>query len=193
MSFFCKFLDQTNISNTYVSGMREALKLYGNNYLNMVYLSGYVTGKVPFMLLITRASISRHVSPVLEILYGICTFTQAQVTNINQLYSVRFLVGLFEAPSFAGVHFVLGKFYSLKSYKGNSPELYIRAAVFFICSPLGSIFSDYLQSAAYNNLNGTGGKAGWQWLFIIDGIITIPTAFLGLVFWPNLPEHSKPI
>ena len=45
---------------------------------------------------------------------------------------------------------------------------------------LGSMFSGYLQAAAYKNLNGAMGLSGWRWLFIIDGVITLPIAFVGM-------------
>ena len=34
------------------------------------------------------------------------------------------------------------------------------------------MFGGYLQAAAYKNLNGVAGMAGWRWLFIIDGNTT---------------------
>lgn len=56
---------------------------------------------------------------------------------------------------------------------------------------LGSMFSGYLQAAAYRNLNGVYGRAGWRWLFIVQGIITLPISFLGFAFWPGLPISPK--
>ena len=56
---------------------------------------------------------------------------------------------------------------------------------------LGSMFSGYLQAAAYKNLNGVGGLAGWRWLFIVDGIITIPLALIGFALFPGLPNSPK--
>lgn len=56
---------------------------------------------------------------------------------------------------------------------------------------LGSMFSGYLQAAAYRNLNGVYGRAGWRWLFIVQGIITLPLAFLGFVVWPGLPTSRR--
>ena len=53
---------------------------------------------------------ARWLLPTLEILWGICTFAQSRVSNVHQLYALRFLVGMFEAPVFAGTHFILGKF-----------------------------------------------------------------------------------
>lgn len=43
----------------------------------------------------------------------------------------------------------------------------------------------------YTNLSGKGGLSGWQWLFIVDGIITIPLALAGFVFFPNMPGGGK--
>lgn len=30
-----------------------------------------------------------------------------------------------------------------------------------------------------------------RWLFIIDGIITLPLALMGYIFFPNLPQDGK--
>lgn len=89
-----------------------------------------------------------------------------------------------ETPVFAGTHFILGSWYS-------GPELFKRAGTWFICNSLGSMFSGYLQAAAYKNLSGVSGMAGWRWLFIIDGIITIPIAIVGFVVFPGVPDSPK--
>jgi hypothetical protein len=52
--------------------------------------------------------------------------------------------------------------------------------------------SGYLQAAAYTNLSGVAGMPGWQWLFIIDGIFTIPVAFLGFIIFPGVPDSPRP-
>lgn len=96
---------------------------------------------------------------------------------------MRFLVGMLEAPVFAGTHFILGSWYS-------GPELFRRAGTWFICNPLGSMVSGYLQAAAYTNLSGVGGLSGWRWLFVIDGIFTIPVAFVGFLVFPGVPDSE---
>ncbi|QKX60309.1 uncharacterized protein TRUGW13939_07452 [Talaromyces rugulosus] len=180
-------LDQTNISNAYVSGLKEDFNLNGNqlNYLNVCYFTAYVVFQVPGMLLMSRPKCARWLLPTLEVLWGICTFAQSRATNINQLYAMRFLVGMFEAPVFAGTHFILGSWYS-------GPELFKRAGTWFICNPLGSMISGYLQAAAYTNLSGVAGMPGWRWLFIIDGIFTIPVALLGFIIFPGIPDSPRP-
>lgn len=70
-------------------------------------------------------------------------------------------------------------------------ELGKRAMIFWLAGSLGQLFSGYLQAAAYTNLSGVHGRAGWRWLFIIDGVITVPIALLGYFFFPNLPQDGK--
>lgn len=41
-------------------------------------------------------------------------------------------------------------------------ELFKRAGVWFMGNSLGSMFSGYLQAAAYKNLSGVHGLAGWR-------------------------------
>lgn len=40
-------------------------------------------------------------------------------------------------------------------------------------------------------MNGKHGLAGWRWLFIIDGVISIPIALWGLFAIPDLPHTTK--
>lgn len=63
--------------------------------------------------------------------------------------------------------------------------------IFWLAGHIGNLFSGFLQAAAYTNLNGVDGRAGWRWLFIIDGIITLPLALAGYLFFPNLPQNGK--
>ncbi|KAF3030765.1 hypothetical protein E8E15_010977 [Penicillium rubens] len=187
LCFFVKYLDQTNISNAYVSGLKEGFALYGNelNYFNVCYFTSYVLFQIPGLLLMSRPKLARWLLPTLEVLWGICTFAQSRVTNVHQIYALRFLVGMLEAPVFAGTHFILGSWYT-------GPELFKRAGTWFICNPLGTMVSGYLQAAAYTNLSGVGGMPGWRWLFIIDGIFTIPVALIGFFIFPGIPGSPKP-
>jgi ACS family pantothenate transporter-like MFS transporter len=49
------------------------------------------------------------------------------------------------------------------------------------------MFSGYLQAAVYEGLDGHGLR-GWRWLFIMDGVITLPMALWGMqiIFTPPL-------
>lgn len=84
---------------------------------------------------------------------------------------------------YPGIHYLLGSWYTPK-------EIGKRAMIFWLAGSIGTLFSGFLQAAAYKNLNGVHGFAGWRWLFIIDGIITLPLALLGYIFFPNLPQSG---
>jgi len=63
--------------------------------------------------------------------------------------------------------------------------------VFWLAGAIGQLFSGFLQAAAYTHLGGVDGRAGWRWLFIIDGIITLPLAIAGFLFFPNIPGRGE--
>jgi len=63
--------------------------------------------------------------------------------------------------------------------------------IFWLAGAIGQLFSGFLQAAAYTNLDGVSGRAGWKWLFVVDGIITLPLAAAGYLFFPNLPQGGK--
>ncbi|WVQ79401.1 hypothetical protein IAT38_001498 [Cryptococcus sp. DSM 104549] len=186
LSFFAKFLDQSNITNAYVSGLKEDLQANGNalNYFNVSYYTAYVVGQIPFMYLQTKPSLAPYLLPTLEVIWAILTFCQSRMTKLWHVYLMRALIGFFEAPSFGGTHLILGSWY-------RKEELFKRAGVWFMGNSLGSMFSGYLQAAAYKNLSGVHGLAGWRWLFIIDGVITLPIAFIGFALFPGLPNSPK--
>ncbi|KAJ7581161.1 MFS general substrate transporter [Mycena floridula] len=186
LSYFSKYLDQTNITNAYVSGMQEDLGLHGNqlNYITTAWTCGYVIGQIPSNLLITRIRPSIWI-PAMEVIWSALTMLLATSNSFTSLVVIRFFVGLAEATFYPAIQYVIGSW-----YKGN--ELAKRACIFHTASAIGPMFSGFLQTAAYNGLNGVHGLAGWKWLFLIDGFITIPIAVLGFFIMPDLPTTTKP-
>ncbi|KAB8261446.1 allantoate permease [Aspergillus pseudonomiae] len=185
IGYFLKNLDLNNINNAFLSGMKEDLNMYGNQLVTStsIYTVGYVIGQIPSNLLLTRIS-PRWVIPALEVGWGIATICTSSVQSYRSLYAIRFLVGLFESGFYPGIHYLLGSWYTPR-------EIGKRAMVFWLAGSIGTLFSGFLQAAAYTNLNGVHGHAGWRWLFIIDGIITLPLALAGFLFFPNLPQDGK--
>lgn len=185
LGYFSKTLDQANINNAFVSGMQEALVMDGSQltYAMNCFIAGYVIGEIPAVILVTRVRPSILI-PTTELLWTICTFCSAAVTSTSQLYAIRFMVGLFESAYFPVMIYMIGSWYT-KEERGK------RVTLFFSSSILGQLFSGYLQAGAYKGLNGRLGHEGWQWLFIICGVISLPVAFLGYFFFPDFPETTR--
>ena len=59
-------------------------------------------------------------------------------------------------------------------------EFGIRAAIFFSAAAVAGSFGGLL-AAAIANMDGVGGKSGWSWIFILEGLATIIVSFFS--FW----------
>ncbi|OWZ68204.1 hypothetical protein AYX14_05536 [Cryptococcus neoformans] len=185
LGYFLKNLDQTNINSAFLSGMKEDLGMSANQLVTAtsIWTVGYVIGQIPSNLLLTRIE-PRWVIPALELGWGIATLGSYGVKSYKALYALRFLVGLFDSGFYPGMHYMLGGWYT-------PSEIGKRASIFWVAGSLGQMFSGILQAAAYNNLSGIHGLAGWRWLFIIDAVITLPLAVFGFIFFPSLPLQGK--
>ncbi|TVY53628.1 Pantothenate transporter liz1 [Lachnellula cervina] len=185
LGYFCKNLDQANIRNAYVSGMKEALHMGGSQltYMENVFTAGYVVSQLPAVILATKIRPSLLI-PTLEVLWSVFTFCSAAVKSVPQLYALRFLIGLCEGAFFPVIIYVIGSWYTKQ-------ERAKRTALFYCTATLAGMFSGYLQAAAYRNLDGKLGHSGWQWLFIICGIISLPVGILGYFFNPDFPENTR--
>ncbi|KAF4119889.1 MFS transporter, ACS family, pantothenate transporter [Geosmithia morbida] len=184
-TYFSKNLNTNNVSNAYVSGMKEELNVVGNQYqtFTTMWTIGYVISQVPSQIICTKVRLSLW-CPSWELFWVIITFVTAAVRTPHQLYALRFLVGLAEGTFYPAVHTVLGGWYTKE-------ELAKRACIFFASAFVGSMFSGYLQAALYTGMNGVCGLSGWRWLFIFDGVITFPMAIWGYYALPDLPSNTR--
>ncbi|CCH46765.1 putative transporter SEO1 [Wickerhamomyces ciferrii] len=58
-------------------------------------------------------------------------------------------------------------------------------------SALSSMFAGYIQAGVYTTMNGRYGLPGWKWVFLVDGFISIPVAFIGFYCLPDFPQNSR--
>lgn len=124
------------------------------NLITATFWASYCGFMIPACYFMTRYP-ANIVLPTLEFGWGLATLGMAFAKNVEAIYAMRFFVGMFECCSFTGTIYVIGSW-----YKTN--EVARRVALFFIASPLGTMFAGYLQAAAYTNLNGVSGMSGWR-------------------------------
>lgn len=60
-------------------------------------------------------------------------------------------------------------------------------AVFYVAASLAGAFSGLL-AFGIQKLDGRAGLAGWQWIFLIEGLIPV---FLSLFIWKILPDSPE--
>ncbi|KAH8660505.1 pantothenate transporter [Xylariales sp. PMI_506] len=186
LGYFVKYLDQTNYSNAFVSGMQVDLQLYGNerNLLNTFFGIGIIVGTVPSQMIQLRYVRPSIWIPTCELAWGILTMAMAGAKNIETLYALRFFVGLLESCSFPGYAALLGSWY-------GPDKLAVRQQILEQTQSVASMFSGYLQAGLYSGLNGSGGLSGWRWLYIFDGIISVPIALYGYYAIPDSPANTR--
>ncbi|OIW34138.1 MFS general substrate transporter [Coniochaeta ligniaria NRRL 30616] len=184
LGYFIKYLDQININNAFVSGMKEDLGLFGNelNYMQTCWTVGYVLGEIPSNILLTRVRPSIWI-PSCEVTWAVLTILLAKCTTTTQIYVLRFFIGLAESTFYPGMQYIIGSWY-------RKDELAKRSCIFHASSALGTMFSGYLMAAVYK-LNGRNGFHGWQWLFIVDTVISLPIAIAGFFLIPDVPEITR--
>lgn len=102
------------------------------------------------------------------------------VTSYQGLLIARFFLGVAEAGLFPGVTYYLSCWY-------KSSEIGVRIALFFSAAAIAGSFGGLL-AAAIALMDGIGGRPGWAWIFILEGLITVlaGVASWWMVFdWPE--------
>lgn len=115
------------------------------------------------------------------IIWATLTMCSAACRSYHALCAVRFLMGLVEASTYSGALYVMGCWYKPR-------EIAKRTAIFTASGLAGGMFAGVMMTAIYEGLNGHAGLDGWQWVFLIDGLITLPIAGVGYAWFPDIPE-----
>ena len=88
--------------------------------------------------------------------------------HVWQAQILRFFMGLFEAVSFAGAHYVVGSWY-------KPEEMAKRACLVTASINMGALFSGVLQGSIFDSMNGRLGFAGWR-VSLLSPFLTYPRA-----------------
>lgn len=120
--------------------------------------------------------------PAIMVAWGICMTCMGLVKNYNGLMAARFFLGLAEAGLFPGINYYLSCWY-------RRDEFGIRAAIFFSAAAVAGSFGGLL-AAAIGNMDGIGGKGGWAWIFILEGLATILIAIASFWMVYDFPDEA---
>ncbi|AWY39670.1 MFS transporter [Pseudomonas putida] len=148
-----------------------------------IFFLGYVLFELPSNLMLPKVGARKTFSRIL-VLWGIISACMLFVRDVPTFYVMRFLLGVFEAG------FAPGMIYYLSCWYG--PTRMARAiAIVFIAGPIGGIVGAPLSAWLMTTLSGVGGLAGWQWMFLIEGL---PCVFLGILMYfvlANRPAEAR--
>lgn len=103
--------------------------------------------------------------PVIQVIWGVVTMTQACLVNRAGFLATRFLLATFEAGFIPGMAWYLTGFYCTN-------ELAFRLAIYWGANSVASIISG-IVALGLLSLSGKNGRHGWEYLFLIEGGLTI--------------------
>ncbi|KAL4758935.1 putative MFS transporter [Aspergillus foveolatus] len=181
--YLMNYIDRNNYPAAKLQGLPEDLGLVGNQYqvgLSILFV-GYILMQVPSNLLLNYMGRPSLYLGFFIVAWGLVSAVTSQVTNYAGIVACRFILGLVEAPFFAGVLFYLSKWYTKK-------ELALRMSIFYSGSLLSGAFGNLIAAGILDGLAGARGLSAWQWLYIIEGAIT---CFIGLVVCVVLPDFPE--
>lgn len=182
--YLLAFLDRTNIGNAKIAGLLDDLHMSTGQYniaLTIFFISYSVFEPLTNVLLKKlRPSIF---IPIIMFLWGASMVGQGFVYNNSGLLAARWFLGLTEAGLFPGVNYYLSCWY-------KRSEFGIRAAIFFSAAALSGSFGGLL-AAAIEKLDGKGGLAGWRWIFVLEGLLTVIVAVMSFWMVHDFPDDAR--
>jgi MFS transporter, ACS family, tartrate transporter len=147
-----------------------------------VFFLGYCLFEIPSNLILQRVGARVWIARIM-ITWGLISAGLMFVRTPPVFYLLRFLLGLAEAGFFPGVIYYLSLWYP------NAQRAKAIAA-FMTAVPVTGLIGGPL-SGALLGLDGVYGLAGWQWLFLLEGL---PATLLGIIvlfYLTDRPETAR--
>jgi ACS family tartrate transporter-like MFS transporter len=146
-----------------------------------LFYAGYLLFQVPASIVLARLGARRAIFVILTI-WGLISASTSLVRAPIGFDVLRFVLGAAEAGFFPIVMLYMTRWFP-PSYRTRF------TALFMTSIPLASMIGGPL-SGLILGMNGIANLAGWQWLFIVEGL---PASVLGLAalhFLPEGPAHA---
>ncbi|KAG9313544.1 major facilitator superfamily domain-containing protein [Chiua virens] len=182
--YLLSFLDRSNVANAKVAGMATDLNLVGLKYNTAaaIFFIPYCLGQIPsnVVLKVFRPSIW---IPTIMVAWGVVMTLMCLVKTYQGLLVARVFLGLAESGLFPGVTYYLSLWYP-------RAERAKRIAIFFSAATVAGAFGGIL-AYAIEKMEGVGGLHGWQWIFCLEGIVTVLIAFAGFFVMYDYPNTAS--
>jgi MFS family permease len=183
VAFILNYIDRTNVGFAAIS-MNHDIGLTNTQFgwgAGLLFI-GYSGFELPSCRIMYIVGARRWLTRIM-ITWGIVSALTALVAGPQSYYGMRFLLGVAEAGFTPGGMFLLACWF----------PAYYRSRIlswFQMSVVLASTVSGPLSVAALQ-LNGLLGLAGWQWLFIAEGVPAAAVGFALLYLLSDRPEEAS--
>ncbi|MFE4253772.1 MFS transporter [Streptomyces sp. NPDC056910] len=181
--YLVAYIDRSNVGFAKLTlqdqlGLSNAAFTFGQ----VAFFIAYAIFEVPSNVYLDRFGARRWFTRIM-LSWGVVTVLTSLVSNDWQFYAARFLLGVAEAGFYPGVLYYLTKWYPYR-YRARMTGWFMMSA------PLAFIIGNPVMGAL-DDLDGTFGLEGWQWIFIATGVPAIVLGFVTLRLLPDGPEGVR--
>jgi ACS family tartrate transporter-like MFS transporter len=182
LGYLINALDRFNVSIAALT-MNKALGLSATTYglAAGAFFWSYVLFQVPSSAILTRLGARRWLG-VTMVVWGICSAGTALVWDAQSFVAMRFLLGVAESGFFPGVAWFMTRWFPSR-HRGRA------MGVFYAFGASASVIGGPL-SGNLLLLDGWHGLAGWQWVFLIEGVPACLLAGLCPILMRDRPEDA---
>lgn len=181
--YIVSYLDRANIGYAALEMNKElALTSEAFGFISGIFFIGYFLFEVPSNVMLNKYGARVWIARIL-VTWGAIAAATAFAQTANQLYVLRFLLGVAEAGFFPGVIVYL-------TYWFRSKELATTVALFTAAIPVSYIIGAPLSTWIMDNIKWLD-WSGWRWMLFLEGV---PAVFLGIacfLFLTDKPEQAK--
>lgn len=181
--YIVAFLDRVNVGFAALQmnqdlGFSDAVYGLGAG----IFFIGYFVFEVPSNLIMEQIGARVWIARIM-ITWGIISAAMFLVSGPTSFYVLRFLLGIAEAGFFPGMILYLTYWFPARE-RAKAVALFMTAIP--IAGVIGSPLSGWLLT-----LDGLAGLAGWQVMFLAEGIPAVLLGFVVLAYLPNGPDDAR--
>src|SRR5215475_13203886 len=181
--YIIAFIDRVNVGFAKLR-MKEALgfseTVFG--FGAGIFFIGYFLLEILGTLIVERWSARKWIARIM-ITWGIFAIWMGFVTTEWEFYTVRFLLGLAEAGFFPGIIVYLSHWYR---YEDRAKAV----AMFMSAIPVAQLIGAPMSGLIMERVNWHG-WAGWQWVFILEGVPAIIFGIITIFYLTDRPHQAK--
>ncbi|KAF7915734.1 hypothetical protein BELL_0074g00240 [Botrytis elliptica] len=182
--FFGLQVDRGNLTQAVADNLLDDLNLSTNDYNfgNQIFLFSFLLAELPSQLISKKIGPDRWI-PMQISLWSVVAMSQCALKGKSGFYATRSMLGLLEGGFIPDIVLWLSYFYTSK-------ELPVRLSFFWTTLSATTIITSILAFALLH-LRGVSGWAGWRWLFLIEGLITLLVGLASFFMMPASAVQTK--
>jgi ACS family tartrate transporter-like MFS transporter len=147
-----------------------------------IFFAGYALCEVPSNLILARVGARLWITRIM-ITWGAVSIAMMFVRGSTSFYVLRFLLGVAEAGFFPGIIYFLCNWFPQTQRA--------RAVAWFMAAiPLSIVVGGPIAGLLLE-MDGALGLAGWQWLFLAEGLPAVLLGFVVFFYLDDRPEDAR--